>query len=262
MDIDRIAKTFVDARRRGTIMGEYPGESPQTLADAYAIQDSALAIWNRPVGGWKVGKIGPPLDERLGANRLIGPIFADLIVEAGKEPAEMPIFAGGFAAAEAEFMIRLAPRGDDARLPQTDSETLEWIDEVRIGMEIASSPYPRVNDDGPCVTISDHGNNLGAVIGPQVPRDLWGSLNDIRVTLEIEGEEVGSATAATMLDGPLGAVRFLLGNLRQRAIPASPGWWTSSGAITGVHSVEPGQSATAMFDSVGIVAAVMTPFKA
>lgn len=253
--VDRqIARAFVEARRSGRAIDNYPGQPPASLADAYAVQDAALEMWDRPVGGWKVGKINPPLDESLGADRLVGPIFSDAIVDLRNGPAKMPIFAGGFAAAEAEFMLRLAPKAGSA-LPASNDEAKDWVDSIRIGVEIASSPYRFINRDGPCVTISDHGNNIGAVLGAEVPREQWDALDVIEVKLDINGSTVGAATTATMLDGPFGAVRFLLNNLRSRGITVRSGWWVSSGAITGVHDVVSGDRIDAHFGALGSVPA-------
>ncbi|WP_285711499.1 2-keto-4-pentenoate hydratase [Erythrobacter oryzae] len=249
-----IASAFVAARMSGAAIGHYPGTPPHDLASAYAIQDAALAIWERAVGGWKVGRINPPRDAELGADRLVGPAFTDAILPA--DPARpFPVFRGGFAAAEAEFMLRLAPK--EGPLPTTPAEAMAWVAEVRIGIEIASSPYARINADGPCVTISDHGNNAGLLLGQVVPREMWDTLDAVQATLAIDGAEVGRATTATMLDGPFGAVAFLLANLAGRGIAIQPGWWVSSGAITGVHVVAPGSSVVAGFGALGSVEATI-----
>lgn len=249
----QVAEAFVTARREARALASYPGERPADLAQAYAIQDAALAIDGRAVAGWKVGRINPPYEAALGANRLSGPIFAGVFVEAapGDEP-EMPIHADGFAAAEAEILMHVAP-GWDGRLPVDDAETRALIDDVRMGIEIASSPYVGINDDGPCVTVSDFGNNMGSVAG--APFHDWRELDlrAIPVSTVIDGTVVGDATAATMLDGPYGAVRFLLGNLRARRIDAGGGLWVSTGAITGVHPVTAGQHVAARFASHGEV---------
>ena len=247
-----VASAFVEARRAGRAIPAYPGDKPADLATAYAIQDSALALWRREIGGWKVGRIGPPDDARLGADRLAGPVFADTIVEADGSVPQMPIFAGGFAAVEAEFMLRLAPP-PGAEIPATNAEAAQWVDAIRIGIEIASSPYPGINSDGPCVTVSDHGNNAGLVLGPEVGREVWSDLDRIGVSMFVDERLVGRATTATMLDGPFGAVRFLLANLRQRAIAPQNGWWVSSGAITGVHEIRPGSHFEADFEGIGLV---------
>ena len=253
-DARDIATALVAARRDRRALDRFPGRLPQDLATAYAVQDSAIAQWDRTVGGWKVGRINPPNDALLGADRLVGPAFCDAILAAGTEPRQFPVFHGGFAAAEAEFMLRLAPQ--EGPLPASPQEAMGWIDAVRIGIEVASSPYARINADGPCVTIADHGNNAGLLLGADVPRALWDRLDAIEVSLAIDDKEVGRATTATMLDGPFGAARFLLANLASRAIPITPGCWISSGAVTGVHEVAPGSRVTASFAGIGNVEAV------
>lgn len=248
-----IAAAFVEARRSMVALARFPGTPPRDLAGAYRVQDHALALWDRPVGGWKVGRIGAPEALRLGAERLVGPVFADAITEAGDAIRAMPVFAQGFAACEAEFMCRLSVDAD-RHLPRDDVETLDWIDEVRIGIEVASSPYPGINADGPCVTIADHGNNLGLLLGPALDPGLHLTLDQITVETLIDGHSVARATTATMLDGPLGAVRFLLANLSGRGITPQTGWWISSGAVTGVHEVQPGSRVDARFAGIGEVA--------
>jgi 2-keto-4-pentenoate hydratase len=250
-----IASAFVAARRDGTAIREFPGARPVDLAGAYAIQDWALSLWDRPVGGWKVGRINPPMDAILGANRLVGPAFQDAIFTATQEPRQFETFEGGFGAAEAEFMLRLAPQ--DGPPPANRAEAMGWIDEVRIGIEIASSPYSRINADGPCVTIADHGNNAGLLLGPVIERGHWERLDDVDVSLSIDGRIVGQATTATMLDGPFGAAQFLIGNLLSRGITPKAGWWISSGAITGVHEVSPGSHVMASFRGMGSVEALI-----
>ena len=105
------------------------------------------------------------------------------------------------------------------------------------------------------MTVSDHGNNAGLLLGRLVDRADWSRLDEVGVTLAIDGEEKGRATTATMLDGPFGAAAFLLHNLAERGIDPQAGWWISSGAITGVHEIAAGQHATAVFDGIGEIAA-------
>lgn len=248
-----VAEHFVAARRDARALAEYPGVRPENLAQAYAIQDKALAIDDRTVVGWKVGRINAPLDVQLGSNRLAGPIFSDSVVFV--KPAEcpdMPVYAGGFAAGEAEMLLHVKA-GWDGRVPANDAETLALLDDIRLGIEIASSPYSGINADGPAVTVSDYGNNAGLVIGEPIADFAQVDLCAIEVQSLVDGREVGRATAATMLDGPLGAVRFILGNLSDRGIDVSAGSWISTGAITGVHQVAIGQRFTAVFVGQGAI---------
>ena len=250
---DDVAMAFVSARREARALNAYPGTAPTELQAAYSIQDRAIVIDGRPVVGWKVGRINPPLDGQLGANRLSGPIFTDSIVDGADGSApDMPVFEGGFAAGEAEILLHVAS-GFSGAVPTDDEGTKALLDDVRLGIEIASSPYPGINTDGPTVTVSDFGNNAGLVQGPVLGgwRDL--DLCAIVVRSEIDGVVVGAGTAATMLDGPYGAVRFLLANLIDRGMDVSHGLWVSTGAITGVHEIGIGQSFRAVFEGCGDV---------
>ena len=237
-----IAHAFVSARNEARALPVYPGERPGTLADAYRIQDEALRLHGGRVAGWKVGRINPPRD---GLDRLAGPIFADSVTDAA-DPV-MPVFRGGFAAAEAEFLLRIGTAPEAGRTRFTNEDARAMVDAVHVGIEIASSPYPGINADGPAVTIADFGNNNGLVIGAAVADWATVDLDQWPVALLVNGEEIGRATTATMLDGPFGAVRFLAENLAARGLALEPGQWVSTGAVTGVHEVAPGDRVEALF---------------
>ena len=242
-DIAQVAQAFVEARRTATALPDYPGTIPHDLANDYAVQDAELALSDRPVAGWKVGRINPPAE---GFDRLAGPIFADQVTDT--EHCEMPIFADGFGAAEAEFLLRIGRAPDPAQRDFSMADARALIDAVHVGIEIASSPFPGINTNGPTVTISDFGNNNGLVIGAAI--DGWQDtdLNCWPVALYINDAEIGTGIAADMLDGPFGAARFLFQHLAARNIPLTAGQWISTGAVTGVHQVAVGDRVEARFD--------------
>jgi 2-keto-4-pentenoate hydratase len=244
--VDEIARAFVDARHAGGALADYPGELPQSLDEAYRIQESAIGMFGDRIAGWKVGRIPDPLVSTYGTDRLAGPIFADGVVHADDDAApEMPVFGEGFAAAEAEYLLRLGNLPIRFDREWTNDAVAAYVDDIRIGIEVASSPFPGINEHGPAVTISDFGNNNGLVIGAPIARDS--GFIDWPVALTIDGIEAGAATAAAMLDGPFGAVRFLFELARDRALPLAAGQWISTGAVTGVHPVRPGAEVEARF---------------
>lgn len=241
-----LAAALLAARAKKTPLTLYPGAMPETMADAYAIQDAAIALDGRRVGGWKVGRIASHLVGRYGENRLTGPIFADEIVgDAGGTCPAMPVYAGGFAAAEAEVVLCFGTVADH---DYDIASVRDCIAEVRTGIEIASSPFQGINRHGPAVTASDFGNNKGLVLGP--PLAGWQDRDLIHMPVEfaIDGETVGAATMETMLDGPFGSALFLIRTLRARGIAIPPGTWLSAGAITGIHEIRPGERGEALFD--------------
>ena len=241
-----IARRFLSARRAARGLADYPGDFPQTLDHAYAIQDAAIAAWGKPVLGWKVGRIQPPLVERFGADRLAGPIFAASHGRDGRTP-QMPVFAEGFVAGEAEFLLRLGrtpPRGQHSF---SLGEAVDLIEAVHVGIEVASSPLGAINALGPVAVVSDFGNNNGLVIGAEIPDWRSSGFEDWEVTTRIDGAEVGSGRAAAFPDGALGAARFLLELMAKRGIALEPGQWISSGAVSGVHDAAAGQTVEANF---------------
>ncbi len=240
----RVARAFVAARRDGVALTDFPGAMPDDLASAYRVQDHALTISNRAIAGWKVGRINPPID---GIDRLAGPIFADQVLSG--PGAAMPVFADGFAAAEAEFLLRIGTAPNPGRTEWTLDQAIALIDAVHVGIEIASSPFPGINSHGAGVTISDFGNNNGLVVGAAIADWDADGLLDWPVALDINGVEAGAATARAMLDGPFGAVRFLVEHLARRGIALHAGQWISTGAVTGVHQVAVGDRVTARFGS-------------
>lgn len=245
-----IAKAFVDARMTGAVMADYPGDIPVALDDAYRIQDTGIALTGKAVGGWKVGRIAETLVGTCGSNRLAGPIFSDQIVYAiaGGTP-HAPVLAG-FAAIEAELMLRV---GRTPPPGTTLADASDYVDEVRFGLEVASSPFPGINDHGPAVTITDFGNNFGLVLGPQIEDWRTRDLLNAPVSLSIDGQVAGEARLAQMLDGPFGAFCFLADSLAKRGLALEPGQWISTGAITGVHPIAAGQQAEASFDGAFFV---------
>lgn len=256
-----IAARFLAARRAGDGLSEYPGELPETLDAAYAIQDRAIAAWGKPVIGWKVGRINPPLSGRFGADRLAGPIFASETPAEGGRAPEMPVFAKGFAAGEAEFLLRIARTPDAGKTRFTLQEAAELIDAVHVGIEVASSPLEPINRIGPVAVISDFGNNNGLVIGRAVPDWRASGFESWEVETLIDGVSVGTGRASGFPDGAIGSARFLFEVMAHRGIALQPGQWISSGAVTGVHDAQAGQRVEARFAPGFTVACQLVPVR-
>ena len=257
-DAAAIAGRFLAARRAAAGLDAYPGDFPETLDAAYRIQDEAIAAWGRPVIGWKVGRINEPLAERFGADRLAGPIFDDRRAAAGKT-ADMPVFAEGFAAGEAEFLLRVGRAPDPVKASYSLEEAAGLIDAVFVGIEIASSPLATINALGPIAVVSDFGNNNGLLIGGEIAGWRTSGFEDWPVTVTIDGIEAGRGTAAAFPNGAIGSARFLFELMARRGIALRPGQWISSGAVGGVHDARVGQVVEARFGNFEPVRCRLVP---
>lgn len=253
-----IAERFLAARRDASGLEGYPGEFPATLDKAYEIQERAIASWGQKVVGWKVGRIMPPYSGRFGTDRLAGPIFSARET-ASDEAVPMPVFERGFAAGEAEFLLRIGATPSAGKTSFTLEETADLIDSVHVGIEIASSPLPTINALGPVAVVSDFGNNNGLLVGPRIDDWRGSGFEDWPVTLLIDGAEAGRGTAAAFPDGALGSARFLFELMARRGIRLEPGQWISSGAVGGVHEAGVGQTVEAGFGDKYRVRCQLTP---
>ena len=236
-----IATKFTQARLTNQALEQYPGQVPETLDEAYAIQDAAIKLWPHKIGGWKIGGVPGDYQERLNETKISGPVFENQIYKHVGKSLDMPGFADGFIAIEPELVFIVKEDAPVDKLDWTFEEALPYVDKIHIGVEIASSPFPDINDMGPMVTISDFGNNNGLIVGDALSGwegsslDDWGNWS---VETIIDDKSVGVTTPPN----PMLSFRFILENTARRGMPLKKGMSITTGAITGVHRAYAGQT--------------------
>jgi 2-keto-4-pentenoate hydratase len=246
------ARRFVRARLTATALPAFPGIVPGTLDTAYAGQDAAIAQWPDDLQGWKVGRINEPWLSRLGEDRLVGPIFARQVSTARADAVvDFPVFEGGFAAVEAEFIVQLGVDADRGRTNWTAEEADALVGAMHVGIETAGSPLATINELGPTVVVSDFGNNAGLIVGPSITN--WRMFGNDQLTSEtfIEERRVGTGGASSIPGGPLAALAFALNRCARRDLPLKAGQLISTGATTGIHDIRLGESARVVFRGIG-----------
>src|SRR5215210_6803061 len=104
LPVEVVAAELVAARREGRSLTRFPGEVPASMAEAYQIQELAMSRWQDSLVGWKIGYISADWRSAGDPDRLVGPIWRRQFHLSGEyvSPAEVGIFASGFAAVEAE----------------------------------------------------------------------------------------------------------------------------------------------------------------
>jgi len=262
-----IARRLTGARRRGEALPVYPGAQPPSMEAGYACQDAAIALWERPVAGWKVGKIPDAWLARMGEDRLVGPIFASAVQAppaASRSTDGLPVheglfdvIPGGFAAVEAEFVFCIARDAVPGKTAWTDEEALAMVGSLHVGAELAGSPMPMINDLGPAIVVSDFGNNAGLILGPAVADWRSALRDDLVCRTFVEDVEVGEGRASGIAGGLVAALRFALARCARRGMPLRAGQWVSTGAATGIHDVVAGQRARVVFDGIAEIGVTM-----
>ena len=253
-EAELIAKRFVTARQTGEPLPGFPGPLPPDLAAAYACQDAAIELVPDPIAGWKVGLITGEAAAVFKHDRLAGPIFSSSVRESrGGEPVGFPVFSGGFAAVEAEFLLRLGRDAPPGQREWTRAQARELVAEVHVGVETAGSPLATINDLGPTAIVADFGNNAGLIVGPKLRNWRTTPVEHWHCETFVDGAAVGRGHAGVPPGGPFESLRFLLELCARRARPVKAGAWVSTGAITGVHQVVAGQTARVSFGDAGEV---------
>ncbi len=247
-----VAQQFVRARLDATALHEFPGPMPATLEAAYEHQAQGIGLWPDKIAGWKIGRIAPPWLARFGEERLVGPVFQRGVrrIVPG-EVLDYPVFIGGFAAVEAEFVFRLTADAPERRSGWTADEAAALDCALHIGIETAGSPLASINELGPAVIISDFGNNAGLLLGPEVPQWRSRPLESLTTETLIEGLSVGRGGASSLPGGPLAGLAYALDRCTRLGRPLKRDDVVSSGATTGVHDIRAGQRAQVRFDGIG-----------
>lgn len=247
-----IAERFVAARLAATPLAAYPGTIPPDMDAAYLCQDEAIALWPDEVVGWKVGWIGEEQQRVYREERVVGPIFRNTVHTIRlDEEIEFPVYRGGFAAVEAEYVFRISADAPADKLSWTNAEAADMVGALHIGVEPASSPLATINELGPAVVVSDFGNNAGLLLGPEVADWRRRIADGMTCETFIDGRSVGKGGTARLPKGPLGALAFALMRCARRGRPLRAGCLVSTGAASGIHDILPGQSSALVFDGVG-----------
>lgn len=235
-----ISDTLSGARQVAQALPGFPGDLPETFAQAYEVQRLSRAAWPDRVAGWKVGGVPPAFISSSGTDRLVGPIFSNRVKRASDNcSTAMPVFRDGFAAIEPEFIIEIGESPDQDRL--------------YIGAEIASSPLPAINDIGPIAVICDFGNNNGLLLGDEIPG--WQDIEPTATVVEavIDGQIVGSRVLDDFRKDAVEAYLFMLDHAQRHDIALPRGTFVSTGAITGVHEAPIGARSRLDFGDFGSI---------
>ncbi len=247
-----IARRLWEARRSAAARPDFPGEVPGDLETAYAIQDEVRRLSGRSLAGWKAAMIHPQLRQALGGDRLAGPLFEDNIWSAeGGRPVQVPVFAGGEAALEAEFVVRLGRDLTAADGPFTPESVADAVGSLHIGAEVAASPIASIVSLGSAAMIADLAFNAGAIVGAEIPDWRSHKPEELLARVTIDGRMVGEGDAAKVPGGPLAALAFVADFVTGRGGSLAAGQTILTGATTGVHPIGPGRNGLVEFPGLG-----------
>jgi len=238
--IPQAAALLIQARRTGVRLTALPPSCrPQTVDEAHAIQDAAVAALGERIAGWKVAS---PLDGKIVHGAIVQ---SRVIANAGSiRASEVPLLG-----VEAEIAFRfdreLAPRSRAYDYAEVASAVTAFA-----AIEIVDSRFRDYRATPLIERIADFVSNGAFVAGDAQPRWRDFDLARLDVRLEIDGETVVHSIGGHPTGDPLLPAVDLVNDLcRTNGVPQ--GRFMTTGTFTGLNFAKPGQRVRAVFEGFG-----------
>ena len=250
--IERASELLEDVRRAGKTLPCIPEECrPETLADAYAVQDRLASRLGWEIGGWFCACTNADIQRMLGlAEPYCARLFARLL-HAGPatlRSAEMPPVV-----LECEFAFTLGRDLPARGAPYGRAEVAAAVRAVHPAIEVVAGHLDDWPNQDVFSVIADNGTDGALVYGAAVAgwREL--DLAGIGVSLTVNGERVREGSGRNVAGDPLGALIWLANPRSAAGDGLAAGHIHNTGTATGIYWTQPGDHATADFGPLGQV---------
>ncbi|HEY7280819.1 MAG TPA: 2-keto-4-pentenoate hydratase [Actinomycetota bacterium] len=251
-DDERTATALVAATRDRVPIAPLTDSSPDMTADrAYRIQQlvvEARLPTEGPVVGYKVGLTSKPMQELLGIDTPdYGPILSSMY-----RPGDTTLLLGDYIGprveAEIAFQLRTPLRGPGV----TAEDVLAATAGVMAAIEVIDSRITdwriRLAD-----TIADMASSAVIVTSGR-PAPVEGlALDEIRVAMHDDDEEVAGGVGGAVLGHPANAAAWLVNTLGEHGVGLEAGHVVMPGAMHAAVTAQAGHRYRAVFDHLGSV---------
>lgn len=246
--IEKAAAALVEARRTMVpTVGLPAGTSPETVADAHAMQDATTALLGTSVAAYKA--MAPANGE---ATR--GLIYAGTVLPS---PASIPAARVPQCGVEGEVAFLFREDLPTRAQPYTREEVSAAVDPFA-AIEVVHSRFPVDAKVSMLEKLADSISNGALVCGEPEPGWRTLDLGKLRVVLEVNGDPVLSQTGGHPTGDPLG-VAVALVNMMREGPGVGTGQVVTCGSCTGLRYLKPGDVCIARFEGLGEARVVFEP---
>lgn len=253
----RAASLLATAYRRRKQMDGLPPELvPQTLLEAYGIQDRLVQTWGDKWIGWKLSCTSETAQKALDFSEPCrGRVMAGKI---DQSPATLDPDRYFMRLIEPEFGFRLKQDLRPSDAPFELGDVVDAVEAVVPLIEIVDSAYRDWSSVGVLSLIADNMLSGGLVLGE--PAEDWqaADLADHEVTLAVNGETVSQGKGGNVLGNPVNALLWLANDLPSMGMGLRAGEVIATGLSTGLVFAEAGDTAVADFGRFGQVTVAFT----
>jgi 2-oxo-3-hexenedioate decarboxylase len=255
-DIQAVADEVFATIGTGRQTSPFTSRPPSlTLDDGYrvtALLDRQRTARGEKRLGRKIGFTNRTIWEQYKVYAPIWGFVYDSTVHDLSNTVALPLASFSEPRIEPEIVFGLAR----APSPEMDETALlSCVDWVAHGFEIVQSIFPQWQFSA-ADTVAANGLHGALLIGPRHKVELhaaqWhGALSGFEIDLLCDGRVIDRGHSANVLDGPLSALRHLVGLLARDAVnpPLAAGEIVTSGTLTRAMPVKPGETwSTALHD--------------
>lgn len=246
---------IIDALRAARLSGEklptYPGPTPSSMPEAFAIQSAVRTTIGWTLAGWKIGCTSERAQKALHTDGPFpGPLYRERIYPAG---THVETLASNSRTTEPEVAFTLAhdlPARDE---PWSVDEVLDAVATVHPSIEIVNPRLPKGFNDVVEWYVADGGLSHALVLGPGVKPLKRAEYAKITNRIAINGISKYTGVASNALGGPELALAWLANSLIGKGLFLRSGDVVTTGVITDVFETEIGDFVKASYDLIGDV---------
>ena len=248
-----IAQVLADARTQGRKLDTYPGDAPGNEAHAFKLQCDAARLTGWTQTGWKIGCTSKMAQDMLRADGPFpGPVFAERTFP---NDGEVPVSQSAIRLVEPEIAFTMAHDLPAGAVEHSIENALAAAASVHLSLELVNRRLPGGLEDGNMWNIADGGCNDAFVLGPAndvLPAGRYGAL-ELSVAKNDQTATTGAGVNA--LGGPDIALAWLANYLNTHGLMLKAGDVITTGVVTGLVYVDPGDEIISTCAELGEVSA-------
>ena len=246
-----IINALRDARKSGEKLTYYPGPTPASMAEAFAIQSAVRTSIGWKHAGWKIGCTSERAQKALKTDGPFpGPIYNAQLFASHAHIQTLPSNSRTTEPEIAFTMARDLPARDKA---WPVDEVLDAVATVHPSIEIVNPRLPKGFNDVVEWYVADGGLSHALVLGQGVKPLNRADYAGITNRVSLNGISKYSGIASNALGGPELALTWLANNLIAKDLFLRAGDVVTTGVITEVFDTSIGDHVEATYDLIGKV---------
>ena len=240
----KIADQLIKARRDHHQWNTQHATPPDTVDEAYAIQEIVTQQIGATISAWKTSAPDPV------SIPIAAPIYSDLLYQSGSEVPASKLFVIGI---EGEIAFRI---GRDLPLREklySREDIIESIGELLPAIEIVDTRMQDGFSQHKYLMLADNQSNGGLVVGEGITN--WQSLDfsKLQASVTVNGVAEYSGVAGNRAGDLFNLMAWAANHCAKRSSPFRAGDIVTTGTYTGILFVEPGAEVAVDFQGIGSI---------